>query len=44
MREHMVQLLASVNDAVASVKEAAGSIAALCESHLEDVPRNGQTQ
>jgi len=44
MRAHMAQLLASVNDAVASVEEAAGSIAALCESHLEDVPRNGQTQ
>jgi hypothetical protein len=31
----MVQLLGSVNDAVASVEEAATSIAALCESHLE---------
>ncbi|MGD0895898.1 MAG: hypothetical protein ABSA08_07830 [Acidimicrobiales bacterium] len=35
LHEHMVQLLSSVNDAVASVEEAATSIAALCESHLE---------
>ncbi len=35
LHEHMVQLLGSVNDAVASVEEAAASIAALCESHLE---------
>ena len=35
LHEHMVQLLGSVNDAVASVEEAATSIAALCESHLE---------
>jgi Mg2+ and Co2+ transporter CorA len=35
MHAHMVQLLESVNDAVASVEEAASSIAALCESHLE---------
>ncbi len=35
VHEHMVQLLASVNDAVASVEEAARSIAALCERHLE---------
>jgi vacuolar-type H+-ATPase subunit H len=38
IHEDMVQLLASVNDAVASVEEAASSIAALCESHLEGVP------
>jgi Mg2+ and Co2+ transporter CorA len=35
MHAHMAPLLESVNDAVASVEEAASSIAALCESHLE---------
>ncbi len=44
LHEHMVQLLASVNDAVASVEEAASSIVALCESHLEGAPRHGGSE
>lgn len=43
MRAHMVELLESVNDAVASVEEAASSIAALCESHVTVVPRGDET-
>jgi len=39
MHEHMVQLLASLNDAVASLEEAASSIATLCERHLESGAR-----
>ena len=44
LHEHMVQLLGSVNDAVASVEEAAASIAALCESHLEAYPETARAQ
>jgi hypothetical protein len=38
MHERLAQVLDSVNDAVASVEEAARSIAALCESHLRSDP------
>jgi hypothetical protein len=44
MHAHMVQLLESVNDAVASVEEAASSIAALCESHLEAPSRRDEPE
>jgi Mg2+ and Co2+ transporter CorA len=44
MHAHMVQLLESVSDAVASVEEAASSIAALCESHLEAPSRRDEPE
>jgi Mg2+ and Co2+ transporter CorA len=44
MHAHMVQLLESVNDAVASLEEAASSIAALCESHLEPPSRREEPE